>query len=219
VAETVLKASIAAYPQLRYTAGGVASRLRLFCRFAPAFLLDAGGSEGTCALVSVAEMNERYHMKESRMSTESPFRFHGSCECGTCFFDVRATPKARFICHCKICQAFTGKPYSDVIVLPAKHVELANADQISFKKYRPPPNIERGLCLKCKKPVVEFGGFGAFKFAFIPTSNFVSQDLLPMPRMHIFYHRRLKDALDDLPKHRGYFRSQLAIGRMLVGSL
>ena len=73
------------------------------------------------------------------MTTYTPSLLHGSCECGTCSFDVRVTPTARFICHCKICQAFTGKPYSDVIVLPAKHVELANADQISFKKYRPLP--------------------------------------------------------------------------------
>ncbi|MGH8007877.1 MAG: GFA family protein [Candidatus Binatia bacterium] len=153
------------------------------------------------------------------MTTYTPSLLHGSCECGTCAFDVRVTPTARFICHCTICQAFTGKSFSDVTVLRAKDVELTNADQISFKKYRPPFNLERGLCLKCKKPVLEFGGFGAFKLAFIPASNFESQHLLPMPQMHIFYHRRLKDALDDLPKHSGYLRSQLAIGRMLMGSV
>ena len=42
VADVVLKAAIAARPKLRYTAGGVASRLRLLRRFAPAGLLDAG---------------------------------------------------------------------------------------------------------------------------------------------------------------------------------
>lgn len=150
------------------------------------------------------------------MTTYTQSLLHGSCECGTCAFDVKATPTARLICHCKICQGFTGKSFSDVTVLRAKHVELTNADQISFKKYRPPPNLARGLCLKCKKPVVEFLGFGTFKLAFIPSSNFVSQDLLPMPHMHIFYERRVKDALDNLPKHSGYFSSQLAIGRMLM---
>lgn len=57
-------------------------------------------------------------------------------------------------------------------IVRAKHIKLTNADQISFKKYRPPPNIDRGLCLQCKKPVVEFGGFAALKWAFIPASNF-----------------------------------------------
>ncbi|CAB3787244.1 oxidoreductase [Paraburkholderia caffeinilytica] len=42
VAETVLEAAIAARPKLRYTAGGLAGRLRLLRRFAPAGLVDAG---------------------------------------------------------------------------------------------------------------------------------------------------------------------------------
>ena len=104
-------------------------------------------------------------------------------------------------------------------IFRAKHVKLTNADQISFKKYRPPPNIDRGLCRQCKKPVVEFGGFGAFKWAFIPASNFESQEMLPMPQMHIFYDKHMKDALDNLPKHSGYLGSQLAIGKMMMSTL
>ena len=42
VADVVLKAASAARPKLRYTAGGLASRLRLLRRFAPAGLVDAG---------------------------------------------------------------------------------------------------------------------------------------------------------------------------------
>jgi len=42
VAEVVLKAARAARPRLRYPAGGVASRLTLLRRFAPAGLVDAG---------------------------------------------------------------------------------------------------------------------------------------------------------------------------------
>jgi NAD(P)-dependent dehydrogenase (short-subunit alcohol dehydrogenase family) len=42
VADVVLEAASAARPQLRYAAGGLAKRLRLLRRFAPARLLDAG---------------------------------------------------------------------------------------------------------------------------------------------------------------------------------
>jgi len=42
VAEVVLKAASAARPKLRYAAGGLANRLRLLRRFAPAGVLDAG---------------------------------------------------------------------------------------------------------------------------------------------------------------------------------
>lgn len=42
VAEVVLKAAVAARPKLRYTAGGLANRLRLMRRFVPAGAMDAG---------------------------------------------------------------------------------------------------------------------------------------------------------------------------------
>jgi NAD(P)-dependent dehydrogenase (short-subunit alcohol dehydrogenase family) len=42
VAEVVLKAASAARPKFRYTAGGLANRLRLLRRFAPASAVDAG---------------------------------------------------------------------------------------------------------------------------------------------------------------------------------
>jgi NAD(P)-dependent dehydrogenase (short-subunit alcohol dehydrogenase family) len=42
VADVVLKAASAPHPALRYTAGGLAKRLRLLRRFAPAKLMDAG---------------------------------------------------------------------------------------------------------------------------------------------------------------------------------
>jgi NAD(P)-dependent dehydrogenase (short-subunit alcohol dehydrogenase family) len=42
VAETVLKAAVAAHPKLRYAAGRLANRLRLLRRFAPAAMVDAG---------------------------------------------------------------------------------------------------------------------------------------------------------------------------------
>ncbi len=42
VADVVLKAASAARPQLRYTAGGLANRLRLLRKFAPAGVMDTG---------------------------------------------------------------------------------------------------------------------------------------------------------------------------------
>ena len=145
------------------------------------------------------------------MTTDRPALLHGSCECGTCTFEVKAPPTERFICHCLFCQAFVGKPFTDVTVLRAKDVVLTNADQISFKKYRfLPPNLERGRCCKwgnpdrgrcrkCGKPVVETIGFGPFKWIFIPSGNFERQELLPAAQMHTFYRLREKDSPDSFP--------------------
>ena len=46
VADVVLKAASAAQPKLRYTAGAMASRVRLLRKFAPASLVDAGIRKG-----------------------------------------------------------------------------------------------------------------------------------------------------------------------------
>ena len=54
VAEVVLKAANAAHPKPRYTAGGLASRLRLLRRFAPASMVDAGIRKDLRLDVSVA---------------------------------------------------------------------------------------------------------------------------------------------------------------------
>ena len=147
-----------------------------------------------------------------------PLPQRAGCPCGISHFEILTKPFARFICHCRLCQAYTGRAFSDVTVLKASQVSLAQDNRVVFRKYRPPPNISRGSCTGCGKPVIEFGWLGAH-LAFVPTPNISDPEILPPPRMHIFYHRRLADALDDLPKYSGYFRSQLAVLRLVVRGL
>ena len=148
------------------------------------------------------------------MIADTSLPLGGSCECGDCSFEVHASPKARFRCHCLICQSFNGKPFADVVAVRAKDVVLKNAGNISFAKYRPPPNFNRGVCRTCGKPVVEVAGIGPFKVMFIPVSNFELPDRLPPVRVDIFYHRRVHDMSDSLPKYCGYFSSELAVGKL-----
>ena len=54
---------------------------------------------------------------------------------------------------------------------------------------------------------------------FIPASNFEPEARLPPVRMDIFYHRRVLDTPDSLPKYSGYFPSELAIGKMIMSGL
>ncbi|RWO33525.1 MAG: hypothetical protein EOS10_07485 [Mesorhizobium sp.] len=153
------------------------------------------------------------------MTTDPLLPLHGSCECGACSFEVRTAPKGRFRSHCLICQAFNGKPFADVAAVRAKGVVLKNAGNISFKKYRPPPNFNRGACRTCGKPVVEVAGFGPFKTMFIPASNFEPGARLPPVRMDIFYHRRVLDMPGSLRKYSGYYPSLLAVGKMIMSGL
>jgi len=143
----------------------------------------------------------------------------GACECGACSFEVHASPKARFRCHCLICQAFNGTPFADVVAVRAKDVVLKNAGNISFAKYRLPPNFNRGVCRTCGKPVVEVAGAGPFKVMFVPAGNFEMRHRLPPVRVDIFYHRRVQDMHDSLPKYSGYFASEWAVGKLIMAGL
>ncbi len=153
------------------------------------------------------------------MTNHTSLPLRGSCECGACSFEVHTSPKGRFRCHCLICQAFNGKPFADVVAVRGKDVVLKNAGNISFKKYRSPPNFNRGVCRTCGKPVVEVAGAGPFKVMFIPASNFVPAARLPRVQFDMFYHHRVLDMPDSLPKHSGYFASELAVGKLIMAGL
>jgi hypothetical protein len=153
------------------------------------------------------------------VTTEPSLPARGACECGACSFELHASPKARFRCHCLICQAFNRRPFADVVAVRAKDVVLKNAGTISFKKYRPPPNFDRGVCRTCGTPVVEVAGVGPFKVMFIPASTFESEASLPPVRFDMFYHRRVRDMPDSVPKYSGYLRSELAVGKLIMSGL
>jgi hypothetical protein len=148
-------------------------------------------------------------------------KYRCACGCGRIEFTVTGRPLARFYCHCEICQALYRQPRADVTVWWGRSVAVAADQRIDFKRYRPPPAIERGTCPGCGLPVVGFLRLAPLvQLAFVPTMNFRRRTGLPPPSAHIFYHRRLRDVRDRLPKISGYWTSELcATGLVLVGML
>jgi hypothetical protein len=123
----------------------------------------------------------------------------------------------RFLCHCTICQDVYKQPYSDVTVFHARAIALAENSALNYKRLRPPPAIDRGLCPACGSPVVAFMAFGPMKiFGFVPTRNLERPAELPNASLHIFYHRRVADIADAIPKVSGYWPSELAVTRMAL---
>lgn len=100
-------------------------------------------------------------------------------------------------------------------MLQASAVTIPVTSNISFQKYRRFLAIERGTCEKCEKPVIAMAGSGEKGMAFIAADNYSNKDVLPESLMHIFYDRRSADVDDQLPKHSGYIRSQLAAFRAM----
>ena len=133
------------------------------------------------------------------------------CSCGATRFQTVGKPLFRILCHCTICQRFNDAPFADVLVYRAPDVELPPAGAVDFDTYKPPPNVQRGKCASCGQPAVEvFSAPVLPKLVMIPRSVMQPQTNLPQPIAHIFYDKRTKDAEDELPKHEGFVRSQLA---------
>ena len=141
----------------------------------------------------------------------------GSCSCYSNTYTINKQPIGRFICHCRICQEFTGQDYNDVTVLLKPDVSNLNLIKTSFRRWKLPPNIRRGLCTRCYKPSIEMALGG--NLILIPTSNYPNPEVLPEPAMHLFYNRRVEDIDDGLPKYNGSVQSQAMMVKALAQGL
>jgi hypothetical protein len=116
-----------------------------------------------------------------------------------------------------ICQKFNDAPSADVTAFWGGAISIPEAFPVAFEKYRRLPNVNRGRCQECGKPVVEFLTLAPFaRISFVPSRNFQDIQKLPPPSAHIFYHRRVRDIDDSLPKISGYWPSELAVGRLIL---
>lgn len=140
------------------------------------------------------------------------------CACAAVKFSVTAPPLVHAYCHCTICQSFNEAPFGDVLLYRAQDVEMPPEEQVDYGTYRSPPAVQRGRCRQCGKPAIEhMTMFPMPKMIFVPAQNVRDPESLPPASMHLFYHRRVEDAQDSLPKYEGYWPSQIAfIKRMLV---
>jgi hypothetical protein len=142
-----------------------------------------------------------------------------ACPCGQSTFVVNGTPALRLLCHCQVCQAVYKQPYADVTAFWAGAISLPEDHSIQFRRYRAPPALRRGTCRSCGAPVVGFLRLAPFvQLAFVPSRNFPVPAALPMASAHIFYHRRIADEHDSLPKISGYWRSELAVTKLVLAS-
>ncbi|GLS18021.1 hypothetical protein GCM10007874_10370 [Labrys miyagiensis] len=62
-------------------------------------------------------------------------------------------------------------------------------------------------------------GPSALALAFVASRSFEKPYLLPPLQLRIFYHRRVAEVDDALPKISGYWRSEYAVGRLMIRGL
>lgn len=143
-----------------------------------------------------------------------------ACLCGASRFTVDGNPIGRFFCHCTICQKVYGKPFADVAYFRGDAVAPPVGQPVEFRRYRSPPALRRGTCAKCGNPVVGFLAIvPGLTVAFVPSQNFPRPAELPAPDRHIFYHRRVAEIPDQVPKLSGYWPSQAYVTRSILADL
>ena len=143
-----------------------------------------------------------------------------ACACGATDFQTVGEPLFRILCHCTICQRYIGAPFADVLVFRAEDVSLPPPDAVHFDTYKPPPNVKRGKCVTCAQPAIEVFIVPVLpKLVMVPTPMLSAGAEVPAPIAHIFYDKRLSDATDAYPKHRGLLRSQLAYMKYLRSAM
>ncbi|WP_157956580.1 GFA family protein [Dyella sp. C11] len=142
------------------------------------------------------------------------------CACGASGTHVHGVLLARFFCHCTICQSLYKRPWADVMVFRPGAITVSDPNRLAFRRYRSLPALNRGVCSACGSPVVALTpGPSASGLGFMPAGTFENPGELPPPTHHIFYDRRVADVDDALPKIHGYWRSELAVGSLVVRGL
>lgn len=134
------------------------------------------------------------------------------CQCGKSQFTVLGAPMLRFICHCTICQKYTGRDYSDVTFFLNRDIAVTDRSQIEFKKHKMPPAVNRGRCKHCDHPFLEELNLPLVPgMTLIPTPVLEGSMALPEPRYHVFYDRCVHEIDDDLKKYSGFIPSEVAL--------
>lgn len=145
---------------------------------------------------------------------------HCHCECGKTEFTITGKPLMRMFCHCTICQEFNDANFADVTIFLSKDIEFDQTQHVDFKKYKSPPAVDRGKCGSCHKPIIEFLNLPLFpSLTIIPSQNIEAGSNLPDACAHIFYHRRVQEINDNLPKYSGYVSSQILMTRKLLSGM
>lgn len=120
------------------------------------------------------------------------------------------------LCHCTICQKFNQASHADVLVFNTRDITTPCSDYVAFETYKAPPNVNRGSCVNCGQAAIEVFDFPLMpKLTMVPAAMFAADADLPAPDAHMFYDKRIDDVDVELPKHRGFIRSQLAFFKHL----
>eukprot|EP00929_Paragymnodinium_shiwhaense_P073513 TRINITY_DN37482_c0_g1_i1.p2 TRINITY_DN37482_c0_g1~~TRINITY_DN37482_c0_g1_i1.p2 ORF type:complete len:153 (+),score=17.27 TRINITY_DN37482_c0_g1_i1:159-617(+) len=130
-----------------------------------------------------------------------------ACFCGrvTVQISANSAPLACSVCHCRTCRALSGAPHLANLVFPAASVEVLapEEDGPALLTTETSKHVTRKRCPSCFSPVCAQLGP---KRMVVPLALF-ERSQIPAdwcPQHHLYYERRVVDAIDALPKYVPY---------------
>jgi len=118
---------------------------------APSFILRSALNH---RLMSSAPVSSSNHQSPAAPTAAGPTNvpaapvLRGSCECGSVGFEGQGPSAINFVCHCSVCRAATGLPYTAAAGFKAENVLWINEENM---EKRLPPNSKntRYYCKSC----------------------------------------------------------------------
>lgn len=151
------------------------------------------------------------------MQLNPPVRIH--CQCGHANIAISGNPLMRALCHCQTCQIYTGAAFADITVFDARSVRLEDQNSMVFKSYQKPALAMRGKCSICSQPLMEKAPLPVLPDLVMVSTEVLDLSLQIPTSQHIFYHRRVADLDDAIPKRSGAVHSQFRFMTALIAAL
>lgn len=123
----------------------------------------------------------------------------GGCLCGKIRYQVEDKALGSMLCHCRMCQRYSGAPMLEGTTFPASAFKVTCGE---IKFYQSSEIAERGFCGDCGSPILYRGRIGYWTdWVVVTTGSFDEPQKFP-PTYHLGVESQLPwvRLVDDLPR-------------------
>jgi adenylate cyclase len=123
----------------------------------------------------------------------------GGCLCGNIRYELASKPLGSMLCHCRMCQRFSGAPILEGTTFPKNTFRLIKGEP---KIYHSSKIAERGFCGDCGSPIFYRGIVKYWTDWIVITTGSLDEPWKYPPTYHLGVESSLPwlNVVDDLPK-------------------
>jgi len=148
-----------------------------------------------------------------------------TCLCGACQLRGEGPILFSSVCHCSMCQRWTGAPFTHYVGFPSGKLRCVQGED-KLSEYKSSPTLSRYACSACGTRLMNeshdkgYRDMPAGVLERDAEGRILGVGRALAPRLHIFYGSRQADVQDELPKLKERVGSALldSRGQELVGT-